>query len=328
MSRLAKRDEERRDDEGEGKINRKPLLDWVVENRVLYIATALVFLLYLATKSVIFALLTAVLVVLLFAIESWHSALKTGWKNELKEIAFAVLIAGAVWWGGGFILHTSAPLDAVVSCSMLPNLERGDMVVLQGGAANAPEVSVSAAEFQSNEWQNEKVVCAYCERVGPGGVVREPCVARTKLTENGLIAVGEANQSGNLVQYECGTCFKKHSNGIASDVPCAKAIIVKGQRIVPNYSNDVIVYTPLQGDIFRGETIHRVVTRMNVDGNYYYLTKGDNNEQLDVQYGNSPIAQDKVVGKVLLRLPYLGYLKLFLFGFLSTPAGCDSTLGA
>ena len=320
---------ERREEDENGndiRIMRKPLLDWVVENKMLYIILALSFVLYLATKVMLFALLTALSVIVLFIAESVYSAEKTGWKNELKEILVAVLVAGAVWYGGGLLLHTTAPLDAVVSCSMLPNLERGDMVILQGGVAQAPEVSISQAEFNSNDWQAEKIVCAFCERVVGGSVVREPCVAATKLTDQGLIVTGEADQSGNLVKYECGTCMKQKDDGSATEVPCTKAVMVKGQRIAPNMSNDIVVYTPLQGDIFRGETIHRVLLRINADGQRYYLMKGDNNEQLDMQYGNSAAPQGKIVGRVLVRLPYLGYLKLFLFGFLATPAGCDSVL--
>lgn len=296
----------------------KDWVAWAVETKALYIILIVCFALYLLTKSVLFAFLVAVSIISLFVAESVYSASKTGWKHELKEILIAVAVAGAIWYGGGFILGTSAPLDAIVSCSMLPHLERGDLVVLQGGVARAPEVSVSREEFDANNWTNQHLVCVPCgERL---------CVNRTMITPKGLVVLGEADQSKNLVQYECGICGRKMADGRIAEVACTKAISIKGQRIEPDYSNDVVVYTPAQGDVFAGETIHRVLARINVEGRYYYLMKGDNNEQLDIQYGNSPVPQEKVVGKVIFRMPYIGYFKLFLFGFLLTPHGCDSVL--
>jgi len=299
---------------------RKDWVTWVVETKALYIVLIVCFLLYLLTRSAIFAFLVAASTICLFAAESVYSASKTGWKHELKEILVAVLVAGAIWYGGGFLLGTSAPLDAIVSCSMLPNLERGDMVVLQGGIARAPEVAVSREEFEANNWTNQHAVCVPCgERL---------CVNRTRMTPNGLLVLDEVDQSKNLIQYECGICSRRKADGTVVNVACTKAILIKGQRIEPDYSNDVVVYTPAQGDMFAGETIHRVLARINVDGRYYYLMKGDNNEQLDIQYGNSPVPQERIVGRVIFRMPYIGYLKLFLFGFLTTPPGCDSVLSA
>jgi signal peptidase I len=38
----------------------------------------------------------------------------------------------AVWFSLQFFLATKYPLDVVPSCSMLPSLQRGDMLLLQG----------------------------------------------------------------------------------------------------------------------------------------------------------------------------------------------------
>jgi len=302
----------------------KRFVEWAAATKALYIVFAIVFALYLITKSAIFAILTALSLIALFAVDTLQSASKGGWKNEAKEIVIAVLVAAAIWYGGGFILHTGAPLDAVVSCSMLPNLERGDMVILQGGEPGAPEVSVSQAQFSAQDWRKEQVVCALCER--PGGRM-EPCAANVVMTPLGLKATGEANQTGNLLQYECGTCARSYFDGRSEQVPCTKAVLVGGQRVVKDYSADTVVYTPAQGDTFRGETIHRVYLKIDAGGKKYYFTRGDNNDQLDLQYGNSPIPEERVVGKVIARLPYVGYIKLFLFGMFGTPAGCDSVMG-
>ncbi|MDD5317107.1 MAG: hypothetical protein PHF51_00035 [Candidatus ainarchaeum sp.] len=304
-------------------------LAWAVKSHALYVALIASLALYVLTKTLFFACLTALALVSLFVAESYYSASKWGWANEAKELLITFAVAALFWYGSGFLLHTSAPLDSIVSCSMLPNLDRGDMVVLQGGVPEAPEVGVSAAEFQANNWTNQGIVCAICVRTDPatGLPYEEPCLASTELTPFGLNLTGEADQSGNLVQYECGICGRRYLNGSAREVPCTKAVAVNGVRIpAGNLSSGTIVYTPAQGDAFKTEIIHRALFRLRAGGEYYYFTKGDNNEQLDMQYGNSPIPQGRTVGVVLFRIPYIGYLKLFLFGFLSQPAGCDSTL--
>lgn len=296
-------------------------LDWIVAWKLHYAAFILSFALYILTKSVLFAVLMAVSLVALFVLDTVHSAQKTGWKHELKEILIAVLVAGAVWFGGGLLLQTSAPLDAIVSCSMLPNLERGDMMILQGGVARAPEVALSRAEFEANNWADQHLVCSLCGRVdaSTGLTYNETCTRRFVPPVIGE----EVDQSGNLVQYECGVCERRFANGRTEQIPCTKAILIKGRRIAPDFSNEVIVYTPARGDRFNVEIIHRVLVRLNVEGRYYYLTKGDNNDQLDMQWANSPIPQERVVGRAILRLPYIGYAKLFLFGMFATPDGCN-----
>jgi len=307
----------------------KKLISWSVESKAIYLLTGLSFVLYLLTKSTIFALLSAVFVVLLFIFESIANASKTGWKHEITELAVTLLVAGTIWYGASFLLHTSAPLDSVVSCSMLPNLQRGDMVILQGiqGASanvNVPEINLTRAEFDSNNWTNEQLLCAVCP--GPNG--SHICAATTRVTSNGIALVNESNQSGNLIKYNCGVCEQRFDNGTVSQVACTKSISIKDTTISPNTTNDIIVYTPQPGDLFKSEIIHRTLAKLNVENSTYYLVKGDNNAQLDLQFLNSPIPEKSVVGKVVFRIPYAGYLKLFLFGYLQTPSGCDSTLSS
>jgi len=318
--------------------NRRTLLAWLVETKALYIVLVLLLALYVLTKNPLVAVLTALDLVTLFLAESVHSASHGGWKNELKELGLTLILAAAIWFGGGFLLQTSAPLDSVVSCSMVPNLERGDMVVLHGGVPNAPEVAVPRAAFEQNDWPRQALVCALCADT------RVPCVAANGTLsairdKNGIlipVAPTEANQSGNLIKFGCGTCTRAFSNGSTSSVPCTTSIAIDGTNVTvapPAAGNGVgareeIVYTTAPGDVFSGEIIHRVVARLNVEGSYYYLTKGDNNEALDLQWGNSIIPQKRVVGHVLARLPYVGYLKLFLFGYFSPIGNCDSTLAA
>lgn len=64
---------------------------------------------------------------------------------------------------------------------------------------------------------------------------------------------------------------------------------------------DIITFTT------RGETVpttHRVIEEQLLDGELAYLTKGDANEEADLE----PVQQSRVLGKVAFGIPYLGYL--------------------
>ncbi len=72
--------------------------------------------------------------------------------------------------------------------------------------------------------------------------------------------------------------------------------------------------TPEVGDviIFNANTahpiIHRIVSIEEVNGEKVYSTKGDNNS--DQLYSEKQISEDAVIGKALVRIPKLGWLKL------------------
>ena len=62
---------------------------------------------------------------------------------------------------------------------------------------------------------------------------------------------------------------------------------------------------------------HRVIEKSEIDGSFFFLTKGDANEEPDAQLVS---AQD-VTGKVVLHLPYVGYL-----GYLSQAGSTRVTM--
>ena len=68
---------------------------------------------------------------------------------------------------------------------------------------------------------------------------------------------------------------------------------------------DVIVY---DNGISNAPIIHRVVKIIEENGKIYYQTKGDYNP---VSYGfEEKIPEEKVFGKALLKIPYLGWVKI------------------
>jgi signal peptidase len=68
---------------------------------------------------------------------------------------------------------------------------------------------------------------------------------------------------------------------------------------------DIIVYRKPNG-VF---VIHRVISNTTgTDGKLYFTTKGDGND-----YSDSPqVSQDDVIGRVILRIPWLGHIALIM----------------
>ena len=62
---------------------------------------------------------------------------------------------------------------------------------------------------------------------------------------------------------------------------------------------DIIQFYGLNNTIF----VHRIVSKRSEDGKTYYITKGDNNNNVDLM----EISEDKIIGKSILTVKYLGY---------------------
>lgn len=127
-----------------------------------------------------------------------------------------------------------------------------------------------------------------------------------------------------------GDAVYNSSNGISKS-PLLNVYVIVTESMVPTINvNDAIIVKRVKnntldiGDIitfssndiyFNGLTVtHRIVgKKLDVDGNYIYRTKGDNNSLEDTALVNL----DNIYGKVVLRLPKIGYIH----GFISTPFG-------
>jgi signal peptidase I len=100
---------------------------------------------------------------------------------------------------------------------------------------------------------------------------------------------------------------------------------VEAEDLNADYPNsDIIVYlnptNPTATPI-----VHRVVAKYQVDGTWYFQTKGDGNGELwptavgSGQYDSNTlwhtgqgVPEDLVLGKVVMRIPWFGYITLFL----------------
>jgi signal peptidase I len=88
-----------------------------------------------------------------------------------------------------------------------------------------------------------------------------------------------------------------------------------------NYPNsDIIVYKNPNGVT---PIVHRIVEKQQINGVWYFKTKGDGNgptlwPNKPNYYDNIPdsrgVPQDLVEGKVIMRIPYFGWITLFMRG--------------
>ena len=88
-----------------------------------------------------------------------------------------------------------------------------------------------------------------------------------------------------------------------------------------NYPNsDVIVYRDPNRDI---PIVHRIVDKQIINGTFYFKTKGDGNGPVTWPgvpnyYDNIPdargVPQNLIEGKVILRIPWFGWITLFMRG--------------
>ena len=91
-----------------------------------------------------------------------------------------------------------------------------------------------------------------------------------------------------------------------------------------NYPNsDVIVYKN-PNDPNGTPIVHRIVQRYEVNGTYYFQTKGDGNgdkwptpvssneyDSNEIWHTGQGVSQHDVEGRVILRIPYFGWITLF-----------------
>lgn len=89
------------------------------------------------------------------------------------------------------------------------------------------------------------------------------------------------------------------------------AVITKRVKADDVKIGDVVTYRSLE-DAYYGILItHRVVNIEERNGEKVYITKGDHNETID----RSPISFSQIQGKVVMRVPKIGYLKYFLIEY-------------
>jgi len=308
--------------------------DFLSNQHFVYGLIVVFLLFYFLTGIWMFGLLIGACIVWVVVLEFAQGTKEHGLKNEIKETAIALALALLVWFGASFVLNTSSPLNAIVSCSMLPHISRGDMVVLSGDMVQAQQEEVATLSRISRAQVYESGVLAaevngsmysYCATRQDSELCRRFIVSPEKFTEtHGELA---------FAYEKCKIVMDKDRDAVYG--PCVSYLEVNGNRHYTNLGNDVVVYQPVKGEYYSrvGDIIHRAYIRLynREDGKTYFLTKGDNNPIFDIQVydektgeGNAPVELSRSKGRILVSVPYLGYFKLFISpAAIPTPEGCD-----
>ncbi len=280
------------------------------------------------------AALVAVELFLFVMLELKEGAQKHGWKHEAIDTIIALVAALAVWYGASFLLNTSSPISAVVSCSMLPNLQRGDFVIVQGAPVDAYPIDMTPAELAS---LSDRATLAYNgTAISIEGSVFAYCLSYdAPVCDAFKVRPESVVETKGAFTYRYMACPLSLSSGSAFYEPCLRSVAFRGREYLTNFSHDVIVYQPPRGDVYAaiGDIVHRTMFRISTDGREYYVTRGDNNPLLDIQvydYGtgrtNHPVPAENARGRVVGRIPLLGYFKLFISGFLQEDSQCRTQL--
>lgn len=86
-------------------------------------------------------------------------------------------------------------------------------------------------------------------------------------------------------------------------------IVLIGKKPKNINVGDIIVFKNYRPD----PIIHRVVKKWQNNSNYFFQTKGDNNKDVikNKSLDETNIHQDNVIGKAVIKIPFLGYIKIW-----------------
>ena len=89
------------------------------------------------------------------------------------------------------------------------------------------------------------------------------------------------------------------------------AVIIKRADEDSIKVNDVITYRSTDPSFYGILITHRVINIEDVNNEKVFITKGDHNETID----RTPVKFNQIQGKVVMRVPKIGYLKFFLIEY-------------
>ncbi len=120
--------------------------------------------------------------------------------------------------------------------------------------------------------------------------------------------------------YESNSIMKDNFIGFPSKNGFNKGdiMVLKGKNPENIMVGDIVVFWSARKD----PIIHRVVKKWQENGIYYFQTKGDNYRTNPVSISNmvldeTRISQEKIVGNAVLRIPFLGYIKIWFVDAIS-----------
>jgi signal peptidase I len=133
--------------------------------------------------------------------------------------------------------------------------------------------------------------------------------------------------SGSMCTLQDGAC-NGWTHPFARTLHIGDLIIIQGVNpatLSADYPNSDIIVFHRPSDPSE-LIVHRIVAKEEINGKYYFRTKGDGNNfdkwpttPQPSEYDPWVIPQDMVVGKVILRIPWVGHLVLFMHDSVGVP---------
>jgi len=322
------------------------------DEKALYALLFLLILAYAFTKLYVFSIAFVLVFATLLIVEMKRDIKVLGLKTTAIELLETLGIILVVWVLAVFVLGTSSPFDVVPSCSMLPVLKIGDVVVLRHisnitmflASNHIPVVNVSRQAYQEMLKNMSREFLAYYAYFGgnksdvsylvePGekysiGLYNTQCLAyyayEGERYNFAKCFVNNSIQQDNLIKYYY-TIGKVLLNGTPYQIVYTNSIKIANTTINDTYTEPIIVYSTIPQDTFSGNIVHRLIAAINANGQYYLITKGDNNQAFDIQFGNYPPSSNQTMGYVVAKIPWIGYITLAFKGGIET-TGCDQVI--
>ncbi len=98
------------------------------------------------------------------------------------------------------------------------------------------------------------------------------------------------------------------SGSMEPNIKVRDAVVIRRVEESDIKVGDVVTYVSLDEAFYGILITHRVVNIEEKDGVKTFITKGDSNLTID----RKPVGFDQIRGKVIMRIPKIGYLKYFL----------------
>jgi hypothetical protein len=199
------------------------------------------------------------------------------WSSWVVNVVLAIIIVKFLIYPGlGLLLGTNFPVVAVVSCSMQHH---------EGNCwPDAYMKSAGSLEDLKRSMAKPKVLC---------GLTSEKPEQSLDYWE----ACGEWYDDRYITQED----FKQFPQNKGFNIGDI-FVLQKPKEIVVG---DIIIY---DNGFSIAPIIHRVVSIKEEEGRKFYKTKGDYNER---SYAfEESIGEERIHGKVLLKVPYLGWVKM------------------
>jgi signal peptidase I len=189
----------------------------------------------------------------------------------------------------GILLGTRFPMVIVISQSMSPLINRGDVVILQSAETGVACQEVSLDLPTLKELPLRYYAVPYCTSLNPLlETESRPCEEFKTALVQGQIS--------------------------ASDFTTTKIVFQNNEELILNEEGDIVVY---YSDVKNEPIIHRAIAKITVGDGTYLLTKGDSslNPLIDQQAGitNYALNVSEIEGKTVFWIPIVGYGKLLIF---------------